>query len=335
VEALRIRGLSDSELLWFVYLESTAVVRLRRRLQGVPILNALGTRAARWLAGARPKVPPPMPFIVGVPRSGTTLLRLMLDAHPDLAIPPETGWMPLLSGASDREKAIECIAGTALWPDYHLPREAFERHVRNLEPFDIGETARVFYRQYAARFAKSRWGDKTPVYSLHMETIERILPEARFIHIIRDGRDVATSVRTLWFRPADTLEAIARDWRDRILAARASAAGRRFYLEVRYEDLIQRTGETLRRICDFVELPFDTAMLSHHHRARERLAEHESVDFTGRVISKEQRLAQQRSALEPPDRTKIGRWREVLTDAERSECESVAGVLLRELGYTT
>ena len=112
-----------------------------------------------------------MPVIVGSPRSGTTLLRLMLDAHPQLAIPPETGFLALGAGLADGAgDALENFCGNIMrhppdapnWPDFHLSADTLRAELGALDPFDVGAALRAFYRMYAARFGKSRWGEKTP-----------------------------------------------------------------------------------------------------------------------------------------------------------------------------
>ena len=81
--------------------------------------------------------------------------------------------------------------------------------VFGIESFDLGEALRAFYGVYAGRFGKWRWGDKTTNYVRQMSLIHDLLPETRFVHIIRDGRDVALSTRDLWFGP-DSVEEAAR-----------------------------------------------------------------------------------------------------------------------------
>ena len=170
--------------------------------------------------------PPPMPIIVGAPRSGTTLLRFMIDAHPQVAIPTETGFLteaPHLAGSGDelRARFVEMITAFPLrapaWPEFGLSRETFQREIQLIEPFSVAEGYRAFYRLYAARFNKRRWGDKTPVYSLHLNAIEAVLPEAHFVHLIRDGRDVALSWRQTWFSGAP--------WRSRPASGRGGVDG--------------------------------------------------------------------------------------------------------------
>jgi hypothetical protein len=282
---------------------------------------------------------PPMPVIVGVPRSGTTLLRMMLDAHSALAIPPETGFLPQLAALDavpdGGRAACETITGAETWPDFHLEASAFAKAIERLSPCTAAEVARAFYRIYALRFGKSRWGDKTPTYGMEIDRIAALLPEAHVLHVIRDGRDVMVSVRGLWFRPGDTVEACAEDWARRL--DRTRSLGRRLshYLEVRYETLVAAPDATLRTICSFLDLTFEPALLRYHERAGSRLAEHEARHAPdGRlVISKAARRHNQRFVTEPPRANRIGRWRLEATAEEVGRFEAVAGEWLDRLGY--
>lgn len=286
---------------------------------------------------------PPVPFIVGVPRSGTTLLRLMLDAHPELSIPPETGFIPdalkaLASGPADARQTFHGIVTLSpAWDDFNLSREEFHSALLAIEPFDLGEGVRAFYRAYAGRFGKPRWGDKTPGYGMHLDSIQSVLPEARFIHLIRDGRDAALSVAGLWFAPGGEIETLAGDWRSRILRTRKLAKRCTHYLEIRYERLIADPPEELRRVCAFIGLPYDPGMERYHASARGRLDEVKPrLDDQGAVlVSKEERLSQQRLACLPPDPSRVQRWKRDMSADTRERFEAVAGDLLKELGYET
>jgi len=224
-----------------------------------------------------------MPIIVGAPRSGTTLLRLMLDAHPALAIPPETGFLALAAGPArkylaDRERFLSTLTNfppnTPAWLDFGILAEEFRDEIQGIDPFDIAEGFRAFYRLYATRMSKSRWGDKTPFYVHHIEPISRLLPEARFIHLIRDGRDACMSWQKTWFRPADDIPTLARRWQEAVLSGRRQGARSAAYMEIRFEDLIERTRQTLESVCRFVAMDFHPAMLQYHEHAAERLKEH-------------------------------------------------------------
>lgn len=283
---------------------------------------------------------PPVPFIVGVPRSGTTLLRLMCDAHPELSIPPEMGFMPAATalrgrGSALRQTFFETLTGMPSWEDANIPRAAFEQALSEIEPFTVTEGIRTFYRAYAGRFGKPRWGDKTPAYCLHMDKIERVLPEARFVHIIRDGRDVALSLRGLWFSPGERIEELAQHWRSWIMTARRLGKRRRHYLEVRYEELIADAPAVLRKVCDFVELSYDRRMESYYESSPARLDEVKTMyrDDGSLLITKEERLYNQRFTTRPPEPSRVFRWRTEMDAETQARFAAIAGDLLEELGY--
>lgn len=283
-------------------------------------------------------------MIVGSPRSGTTLLRFMLDSHPDLAIPPETWFLPAakqLEGRGDalREQFFQTLIAfppdAPLWPELGISEEAFAEALRGIRPFSVAEGLRLFYRMYAARFGKPRWGDKTPGYSHHLRAIQDLLPEARFIHLVRDGRDAAVSLRERWFSPGRDIEVQARHWRDNVTAARTEGAACRHFLEVRFENLLRDPETVLRRICAFVELDFHAGMLRYPERVPERLEEHRAryrVDGS-LLVSREERLRQQAHTRLAPDLGKIGVWRRELSEEEARRFEEIAGDLLAAYGY--
>jgi hypothetical protein len=283
----------------------------------------------------------PMPIIVGVPRSGTTLLRMMIDAHPDVAIPPETGFLPALADlAPTRDAAAaagEIITTFHTWADFGLDAAGLRETLHRRSPITPSDAARTFYESYAGRLGKRRWGDKTPTYTASIDRIALLLPEARFIHIIRDGRDVMVSVRGLWFRPGDTVEACAEDWMTRLSHARALGAVVPHYLECRYEALVRQPAATLEGLCRFLELRFDPQMLSYHLRAAERLHEHQAryAPDGQLLVSKADRLRNQRFVMEPPQEHRIGRWDTELNEDDVRRFEAVAGEWLDRLGYGT
>ena len=282
---------------------------------------------------------PPMPIIVGAPRSGTTLLRFMLDAHADLAIPPETGFLAadlaLLERLSRREFAefVEQFPpGEPGWKDFCLSSHAWHEAIDKVDDFSPADAFRCFYRLYAARFSKTRWGDKTPGYVFCMDRIAALLPEARFIHLIRDGRDVALSLRETWFAPGRDMATLAGHWKQAVTAGRQATAP---CLEVRYEDLIHDTAPVLQRVCDFIALDLQPAMLKFFEHSPARLAEHaERRRSDGSLlVGREQRLQQQRLTTQPPVAERVQAWRRTLSSAERDAFARVAGDLLVELGY--
>jgi hypothetical protein len=281
----------------------------------------------------------PAPFVVGVPRSGTTLLRLMLDAHPELAIPPETHFIPAVIRAVRRDRSADQVAHAMTkhrrWADFGLDADELRERVRALDPLEAGPALRAFYEMYAAGQGKPRWGDKTPGYATRMRRIQRALPEARFVHVIRDGRDVVVS-RNRRSRDPLPADVAARRWKRRVISTRRRAEGVEHYIEVRYEELVGEPEATLRRVCAFVELPFGEAMLRYHERAAERLAEIDRdlpAKGGSHELDAEARMAAHARAEEPPAPERIGAWREEMAPEDVAAFEAEAGALLEDLGY--
>ncbi len=289
---------------------------------------------------------PPAPFVVGVARSGTTLLRLMLDAHPELAIPPETHFIPKLAKAMGelpksvgegemRRRAHDVITGHRRWPDFGLDADELDRRFDHTEPFNTTNALRTFYGLYAEKQGKPRWGDKSPSYVRRMRRVHAVLPEARFVHLIRDGRDVALSQLEVHHGNDEVADA-ATEWVEGIEKARK--IGDRIpdeYLEVRYEDLVADPEPVLRRVCDVIDLEFDPAMLEYHRSADERMSE--TVRDLSRgddsAVTAEQRAAQHANVSKPPQTDRAGRWRKDMTPEQVAAFEAVAGDLLTDLGY--
>jgi hypothetical protein len=170
---------------------------------------------------------------------------------------------------------------------------------------------------------------------LHLEAIQKLLAEARFIHLIRDGRDVALSLRNLWFSPGESMEVQAKFWRDTVSTCRAQGMKCRHYLEIHYEQLVAEPRSTLQNICDFIELPFDSHMMRYHEYASTRLKEHGArIRRDGTVlVSVEQRLRQQRLTASIPDTSRIYAWRREMKPEETLRYEAIAGETLRAFGY--
>jgi hypothetical protein len=303
-----------------------------------------------WLARRKPRDgQQPAPFVVGVSRSGTTLLRLMLDAHPQLTIPPETHFVPKLvnvcerlveegvSTVTMREQALEVMTTHPRWGDFGLEEEEVRERMERHDPLTPGDAVRSFYEAYAAREGKPRWGDKSPPYTWKSLRIQRALPEAHFVHLIRDGRDVALSLGEVSWGPDDVAEA-ARKWVSEVGRARRRARRllRGTYMEARYEDLVTDPEPVLRRICKFVGLRWDDAMLDYHRDAEERMRremQRELKPLGGGTITAEERTRQHELVSRPPSASRVGRWRTDMSPEDREAFESVAGKLLAKLGY--
>lgn len=263
----------------------------------------------------------------------------MLDSHPKLAIPAETGFLcfgPTIRGIGDdlREDFLSAMVNFPVeepnWPDFEIPEKLFRQNLNRIRPFNISDGYRSFYRLYAARFGKPRWGDKTPLHCKCLDAIRKVLPEARFIHLIRDGRDAALSLRKMRFSPGPEIETQAAYWRECVLAARNAGLNHPDYLEVRYEELILNTRKTLNQICRFIDLEYDDAMLRYYARTPVRLKEHKGRSDW---LTQKQRISQQQRTTLPPDPACVFAWKSAMSLEEIERFQTVAGDLLGDLGY--
>jgi len=259
--------------------------------------------------------------VVGAQRSGTTMLRLMMNAHPELGIPFEADFLPAYEYARDSGYDAARVLG-------HLAQEPLiqkggiiedPQQVLDMQPQDFPELVAAAFSAWAANRGKTCWGIKTPGYVTHMDTINQLFPECRFIHIVRDGRDVATSYTNLSWGNSHIVR-LAEDWQWKVTLGHKMGRmlGER-YLEIRFEQLVLEPEEVLREICAFLALEFSPAMLSYHENA------------TAEMPSDSMKWHQQ--SVSAPNRDKIGAWQRELSAADQVIFEQVAGEALEMLGY--
>ena len=267
---------------------------------------------------------PPL-LVLGVRRSGTTLLRVMLDRNSERAVPDESYFVPQLAtrhrGRVDADAFVDDLRRLPTVREWGVDLGAVRRRIR--PGAAVGDAIAAVYEEYAAARGKPRWGDKTPMYMAYLPLLERLFPDALYVHLVRDGRDAALSflamppgvVTKTWAHPRSAA-AFACQWRAEVSAAQA--LGRRVgsgrYLELRYEELVEDAERELRRICAFAGLPFEAAMLGYAGE----------VDVSAKP--------HQQSLLRPPTRG-LRDWRSDMPPADVDAFERVAGDVLTELGY--
>ena len=193
------------------------------------------------------------------------------------------------------------------WADFGIDDASFMQQAHCLRAgARLEDVLRMFYQLYAQAHGKPRAGDKTPSYLQCMPDVARVLPEAHFIHIIRDGRDVAVSWSKTWFAPTRDRAQLVNLWAEQIGRARTSASGLA-YMEVRFADLIRQPAAVLQDLCQFVGLKYQQQMLEYFKRSPSRLSEHQArYRLDGSlVVSKEDRLLQQAGTKSPPSHERI------------------------------
>lgn len=273
-------------------------------------------------------------FIVGFQRSGTTMLRLMLNAHPDIAIPHDSAelWRNYarrgarfndLRSASDAVAMIDALLAEpriAAWQTA-LPRDLL---IAEPLPRTFPEIMRRFHEVFARLHGKHHWGDKNTGTLVELDRLNAMFPTCRIIHLVRDGRDCALSHTSKEYVHgyANVLQ-VAVEWRRQVeLCHRMGAmlpASR--FLELRYEDLLAAPEAALCRICDFVGVPYADAMLRYH------------TEVDANVPADKRGLW---PLLDnPPLPANAYKWKTRMSRADRAVFERNAGVLLGELGYET
>ncbi|HSM43855.1 MAG TPA: sulfotransferase, partial [Acidimicrobiia bacterium] len=257
--------------------------------------------------------------------SGTTLHRAIFDSHPDLAIPGESRFVIDLARNRDRyetaqgfdsERFLSDLAAHKRFDNWGIPVERVGATLNSTVVDNYPEAIRCVYRAYAESQGKTRYGDKTQSYIHDLPLLAELFPEARVVHAVRDGRNVA-----LAHAKGKRMEQVGVSWSRRVMAGRqaGTALGPDRYLESRYEDLIDDTEGAVRRICDFLDLPFDPAMLEYYTRA-------ESVIATTAVPNRHLDI------YKPPTKG-LQDWQRDLNDGQVARFEAIAGHALEALGY--
>jgi hypothetical protein len=273
--------------------------------------------------------PPTFPFIVARGRSGTTLLRAMFDAHPQMAVPHESHFVIQFAGRRgtferpggfDVDRFTRELFRHWAFHRWDLPEDEVRRAYEAAPPRDFPDAIRGLYGAFARHRGKTRYADKTPSYVLHVAALGALLPEAKVIHLVRDGRDVTLSYLATDFG-SQTLGQAAIAWDRYVRAGREAGArlGPDRYLEVRYEDLLAEPQRVLEGLCAFVDLEFDERMLRFHERAGSVL----------RGISH----AEHHQNLKRPLTAGLRDWRRDMSPRGAEVFDVLAGDLLEELGY--
>jgi hypothetical protein len=265
--------------------------------------SGTGTRDA--LAG---DAAPPI-FVIGSPRSGTTLLRLILDSHAHISCGEETHFL----------RDLEAIVGRnwSLVQTYGLDRGWWLSHIRALYA--------DFQSEVLARSGKTRWAEKDPTYTLHLPFIEELFPDAVYVHLLRDGHDVVASFKDRWGY-ASAARAARTEWARYVDSARdlgAHLPDDRF-LELRYEELVTNPESQGQRLFEFLGEPWDASVLDFD------AAEHTATDRYEWFTAQRRESGGEQATIY---QSRIGTGGSSLDPLLRSLLRRRNGALLRELGY--
>jgi hypothetical protein len=266
-------------------------------------------------------------FIVGAPRSGTSLLRNLLYSHPQLFFRSETQFIPafyrVYGNPRSRSQALKLAKKM-------VKMEWISRWEENIDVNKMAEQGTFaglvdnMFMQVARREGGSVWGDKTPHYVRDIETLREIFPAARFVHIIRDGRDACLSQLKANFGPR-TIYCAAEYWKKCVEAGLQSEnhVPANQLMSVRYEELLLDTEKEMRRVCDFLDLPFEAAVC---------IPTPVSLRYRKPIFRK---VAISYGTVDKLVPTNSQKWKREMSHTDRVIFESIAGDLLERLGYET
>ena len=254
----------------------------------------------------------------------------MFDAHPQMSVTHEAHFIAVMGRRRGRyegdghqfdvQRFLNDLFADQKFRSLGLAEDELTAALLGQPPTDFADAVRRVFDFYASRNGKSRYGDKTPAYVLRVPLLAELFPESRFIHLIRDGRDVAVSFSHVRFGPHNVGET-AIYWKRRVLQGRkdGQALGEHRYREVRYEDLVREPEAVLTDLCAFADLEFDPAMLRYFEGTSQ---------FVGSTGFPE---AHQRLFLPPT--AGLRDWRVELAPDDIRRFEAVAGKQLDDLGY--
>jgi hypothetical protein len=277
----------------------------------------------------------PYVFIVGCPRPGNTLLQRIVDAHPDIAIIPQTRWIPrwfdkrrgLTPEGVVTRQLVEELLGYDKFAKLKIRREELENLIGHSEPIPYSDFVAGLFDLYGQRQGKRLVGDKTPHNARSIRTLHALWARAKFVHLIRDGRDECLSVLDWEYAdrgPArfaswseDPVTTVALCWELYLHLGREAGASLDpgLYREVRYESLVVRPAEECETLCGFLGVPYEDAMLNFRKR-RERTQPGLDAKKARQPVT---------SGLED--------WRSQMTAGDVERFEAAVGDLLDELGY--
>lgn len=280
----------------------------------------------------------PFVFIVGCPRSGTTLLRRMVDAHPRVAIIPEIGW---LARSYERRDGVDSAGNVepslvadlfsrgsmGRYSSLPVPLEELERRISDDAGLSYRDLVTLLFDRYGEHRGKPLVGNKTVDHALSLGTLHELFPEARMVHLIRDGRDVAMSAID-WRRAGKLADRFSTwraepigtalcwwEWHVEMARQDGLPLGPDRYVEMRYEALVGDPRVELTRLCAFLGIEYSESMVHFHE---------------GHLDSREVPDAKHRWLPATPG---LRDWRRQMAPDAVETAEAVAGDLLTELGY--
>lgn len=256
-------------------------------------------------------------FIVGCPRSGTTLLRVILDSHPNICCGPETH---IIEKLNDLDTKIR--NNWKMLAPYGIGNKEFDKKIRDV--------LILFMEKYVIIKNKKRWAEKTPENLFYVDFINRLFPNCQFINVIRDGRDVITSFKRRW--GTRTIPLAVKKWNRSIeltLSCRKKFKKSR-YIETRYEQLVVSPESETKKIMAFLDESWNPKLLEHHKNDHDFWFKSQD---TLKLNLKSEKNPDRHSPSRPVFKTSVGRWKKELNIFEKSYIKMFMSRNLKRIGY--
>ncbi|MBU0497404.1 MAG: sulfotransferase [Candidatus Thermoplasmatota archaeon] len=257
-------------------------------------------------------------FIIGCPRSGTTLVRVMLDSHPRICCGPETHLIP------DMEQLYKQIQlKQARLNPYGVSPDNLHQIIR--------QVLAVYMNQYVNLKKKARWAEKTPINIFHMDFINTIFPDSQIINVVRDGRDVVCSYKERWGRR--TFFSAIRTWNKamQITYHLRELIPKERYYEVRYEEMVSDPERITKEMMAFLQEEW-TETLVEHHKVKHDFWNN-SKQQNSKKIGVKERHPDRHSPSRPIFTSSAGKWQKNLNILEKALSNRLLAENLRKAGY--
>lgn len=284
-------------------------------------------------------------FILANPRSGSSLLRIICESHPMMTVPPECGliewwyqkygdWKVSDNYSPRLEAFCNDLASSRKFETWNFDFTIFKELVNNKKPNDYSSLIIYVYVAYGLLRADNilTWGDKNNYYIHKTDVLNSLFPHSKFLHLIRDGRDVAASYLELQklkssspYKPSlpNNVDEIAKVWDSnnrKILTFLNKIESERVFT-LKYEDLILNLEDQCKSLCKFINVPFSEKMLE-YYELNEKLQ-----------LEPQKTLDWKIKTLEKPDPSCVGKYMNKLSSNNISSFNSIAGQTLKEFGY--
>ncbi|MCP5006199.1 MAG: sulfotransferase [Planctomycetes bacterium] len=272
-------------------------------------------------------------FIVGAARSGTTLLQYMLRSHPNISLPTAEShfFIPFYKRRVEFGDLKQYKNLYALIAEIYQSRKLFfteELHGINIDLeimtkllhnqgcYTVPDVIAGIFKANAKAEGKERWGDKTPYYILHLNTLLEMFPDAQFVHIIRDGRDCALSMlkRRQDLKIFNIYHA-AYTWQKYVVAGLTFGDKHRdCYFQIRYEDILDQPKQSMHGLCSFLNVPYNDALIEF----RKAIGNGNKTPLLTKPIQKSNQ----------------SKWQSIMMEKDLAVFEGLAGKTLAANGYT-